>query len=77
MIYCNLSDRGRKIGGEISGHGYDLRDELAAILIELKNTELGQELVSDAIKQSEDPEWQELYDSEIRTFPDPDRRRRA
>ena len=77
MIYCNLSDRGRKIGAEISGHGFDILDELAAILIEINNTEWGQELVSDAIKKSEDPKWQELYDSEIRTFPDPDRRKRA
>ena len=77
MIYCNLSDASRKIGGEFEGNDADIRDELSAILIELNKTPAGISIVLEALEQSEDPDWQDYYDSEIRAFPDPNRRRRA
>lgn len=75
MIYCNLSDSSRQEKLEIKGTETDIRDELSAILIELKKTDEGKHLVRAALKQSEDPEWQEKYDKEIRAFPDPNRRK--
>ena len=75
MIYINLSNTSCKRCAKIKGNGADIRDELAAILIELNKTPAGISLVLDAIEQSEDPEWQDFYDSEIRAFPDPNRRR--
>lgn len=36
---------------------------------------VGKDLIRAALKQSEDPEWQEKYDKAIRTFPDPNRRK--
>lgn len=77
MIYINLSDASRKRGAKIKGNGADIRDELAAILTELNKTIIGRDLVHDALEQSDDPEWLEYYDSEIRAFPDPNRRKRA
>ena len=74
MIYCNLSgDRGVKIVGT----GKYIRDELAALFTELNKTDIGRELIRDALEQSDDPDWQDLYDSEIRAFPDPNRRKTA
>ena len=75
MIYCNFSDQSRMENLEIKGTETDIRDELSAILIELKKTVIGRDLIRAALKQSEDPEWQEKYDKEIRQFPDPNRRR--
>ena len=77
MIYCNLSDSSHKRGAVIKGKGADIRDELAAILIELNKTPVGISLILDALEQSEDPDWQDYYDSQTRAFPDPNRRRRA
>ena len=77
MIYCNLSDASRKRGAVIKGKGADLRDELSAILIELNKTPAGISLILEALEQSEDPDWQDFYDSEIRPFPDPNRRNKA
>ena len=77
MIYINLSDASQKRGAKIKGNGADIRDELAAILIELNKTPAGIYLILDALEQSEDPEWQDFYDSEIRAFPDPNRRKIA
>ena len=77
MIYINLSDASRKRGAKIKGNGDDIRDELAAILIELNKTPAGISLVLDALEQSEDPEWQDFYYSEIRAVPDPNRRNKA
>ena len=77
MIYCNLSDASRKRGGEFEGNSADIRDELSAILIELNKTPAGISIVLEALEQSEDPDWQDYYDSEIRAFPDPNRRKRA
>lgn len=75
MIYCNLSDGSRKDRLELTGRASDIRDELSAILIELKKTVIGRDLIRAALKQSEDPEWEETYDTEIRQSPDPNRRR--
>lgn len=75
MIYCNLSDDSRQTKLEIKGTETDIRDELSAILVELKKTVVGRDLIRAALKQSEDPEWKEKYDKEIRQFPDPNRRR--
>lgn len=75
MIYCNLSDNSRQTKLEIKGMGSDIRDELSAILTELIKTDEGKHLVRDALKQREDPEWEEKYDKEIRAFPDPNRRK--
>ena len=75
MIYCNFSDESRMENLEIKGTEPDIRDELSAIIAELKKTVLGRDLIRAALKQSEDPEWQEKYDKEIRQFPDPTRRR--
>ena len=75
MIYCNLSDGSRMENLEIKGRGSDIRDELSAILIELKKTVIGRDLIRAALKQSEDPAWEEKYDKEIRQFPDPNRRK--
>lgn len=75
MIYCNLSDSSRQEKLEIKGMGSDIRDELSAILIELIKTDEGKHLVCDAFAQGFDPEWREKYDTEIRQFPDPNRRR--
>lgn len=75
MIYCNFSDGSRMENLEIKGTETDIRDELSAILIELKKTVMGRDLIRAALKQSEDPEWEEKYDKEIRAFPDPNRRR--
>ena len=78
MIYINLSKTSRKRGAlRIKGNGADIRDELAVILTELNKTPAGISLVLDALEQSEDPEWQDFYDSEIRAFPDPNRRNKA
>lgn len=77
MIYCNLSDASRKIGAEFKGNYADIRDELSAILIELNKTPAGISIVLEALEQSEDPDWQDYYDSKIRAFSDPNRRRRA
>ena len=75
MIYCNLSDSSRQTNLEIKGTETDIRNELSVILIELKKTVVGRDLIRAALKQSEDPEWEETYDTEIRQFPDPNRRR--
>lgn len=75
MIYCNLSDESRMENLEIKGTETDIRDELSAILIELKKTVIGTDLIRAALKQSEDPEWEEKYDKAIRAFPDPNRRK--
>ena len=65
MIYINLSKRGAL---RIKGNGAAIRDELAVILTELNKTPAGISLVLDALEQSNDPEWQDFYDSEIRAF---------
>ncbi len=75
MIYCNLSDDSRKESLELTGRASDIRDELSAILTELIKTDEGKHLVRDAFAQGFDPEWEETYDTEIRQFPDPNRRR--
>lgn len=75
MIYCNFSDGSRMENLEIKGTETDIRDELSAILIELKKTVMGRDLIRAALKQSDDPEWEEKYDKAIRAFPDPNRRR--
>lgn len=75
MIYCNLSDNSRQTKLEIKGMGSDIRDELSAIIAELIKTDEGKHLVCDAFTQGVDPEWEETYDTEIRQFPDPNRRR--
>ena len=75
MIYCNLSDGSRQTNLEIKGTETDIRNELSVILIELKKTVVGRDLIRAALKQSEDPEWEEKYDKEIRAFPDPNRRK--
>lgn len=75
MIYCNLSDDSRQTKLEIKGMGSDIRDELSAIITELIKTDEGKHLVCDAFAQGFDPEWKEKYDTEIRQFPDPNRRR--
>ena len=74
MIYCNLSDDSRQTKLKIKGMGSDIRNELSAIIAELIKTDEGKHLVRAAAAQGFDPEWQELYDSEIRAFPDPNRR---
>ena len=75
MIYCNLSDSSRQTKLEITGRASDIRDELSAIIAELIKTDEGKHLVRDAFAQGFDPEWEETYDTEIRQFPDPNRRR--
>lgn len=75
MIYCNLSDDSRKNGIEIGGNRADIRDELAAIFTELEKIDAGELLIYAALVQSVNPEWEETYDTEIRQFPDPNRRR--
>lgn len=74
MIYINLSKRGAL---RIKGNGVKIRDELAVILTELNKTPAGISLVLDALEQSQDPEWQDFYDSEIRQFLVPNRRNKA
>ena len=69
--------RKKSIAGTIKGNVADIRDELAIILTELNKTPAGISLVLDALEQSQDPEWQDFYDSEIRAFPDPNRRNKA
>ena len=68
MIYCNLSDSKFEYGIKIEGNGLHIRDELAVILIELNKTPAGIYLLLDALEQSEDPDRQDYYDSEIRAF---------
>lgn len=75
MIYCNLSDNSRQTKLELTGRASDIRDELSAIFTELIKTDEGKHLVCDAFAQCFDPEWEEKYDTEIRQFPDPNRRR--
>ena len=77
MIYCNLSDGSRKEKLEIKGMGSDIRDELSAILTELKKTDVGKALICAAFAQGFDHEWEEKHDTEIRQFPDPNNRRKA
>ena len=75
MIYINLSKTSRKRGTlRIKGNAADIRDELAVILTELNKTPAGISLVLDALEQSNDPEWQDFYDSEMRPHPDTNRR---
>lgn len=75
MIYCNLFDDSRQERPELTGRGSDIRDELSAIFIELLKTGMGEQLIYDALHKSIDPEWEEIFDKEIREFPDPGRRR--
>lgn len=75
MIYCNFSDEGEPAELKITGKGKDIRDELSAIFIELLKTGMGEQLIYDALHKSIDPEWEEIFDKEIREFPDPGRRR--
>lgn len=75
MIYCNLFDDSRQERLELTGSASDIRDELSAIFTELIKTDEGKHLVCDAFTQGVDPEWEEKYDTEIRQFPDPNRRR--
>ena len=78
MIYINLSKTSRKRGTlRIKGNRAAIRDELAVILTELNKTPAGISLVLDALEQSDDPEWQDFYDSEIRAYPDSNRRNKA
>lgn len=75
MIYCNFTDEGEPAELKITGKGKDIRDELSAIFIELLKTGMGEQLIYDALHKSIDPEWEEIFDKEIRKFPDPGRRR--
>lgn len=75
MIYCNFTDEGEPAELKITGEGKDIRDELSAIFIELLKTRMGEQLIYDALHKSIDPEWKEIFDKEIRQFPDPNRRR--
>ncbi len=75
MIYCNFTDKNRASKLQITGKGENVRDELSAIFIELLKTGLGRRLIHDAYRQAFDPEWQEIFDKEIREFPDQNRRR--
>ena len=75
MIYCNFTDESEPARLQITGKGKDIRDELSAIFIELLKTGMGEQLIYDALHKSIDPEWEEIFDKEIREFPDPGRRR--
>ena len=75
MIYCNFTDEGEPAELKITGNGKDIRDELSAIFIELLKTGMGEQLIYDALHKSIDPEWEEIFDKEIRQFPDPNRRK--
>ena len=75
MIYCNLSDGSRMENLEIKGTEPDIRDELSAIFTELEKTDAGESLIYAALVQSVDPEWVEMYDTEIRQFPDQNRKK--
>ena len=77
MIYCNFTDEGEPAELKITGKGKDIRDELSAIFIELLKTGMGEQLIYDALHKSIDPEWEEIFDKEIRQFPDPNRRNKA
>ena len=77
MIYCNFTDEGEPAELKITGNGKDIRDELSAIFIELLKTGMGEQLIYDALHKSIDPEWEEIFDKEIRQFPDPNRRNKA
>lgn len=77
MIYCNFTDEGEPAELKITGEGKDIRDELSAIFIELLKTGMGEQLIYDALHKSIDPEWEEIFDKEIRQFPDPNRRNKA
>ena len=75
MIYCNFTEEGEPAELKITGKGKDIRDELSAIFIELLQTGMGEQLIYDALHKSIDPEWEEIFDKEIRQFPDPNRRK--
>ena len=75
MIYCNFTDESEPARLQITGKGKDIRDELSAIFIELLKSGMGEQLIYDALHKSIDPEWEEIFDKEIREFPDPGRRR--
>lgn len=75
MIYCNFTDEGEPAKLKITGKGKDIRDELSAIFIQLLKTGIGEQLIYDALHKSIDPEWKEIFDKEIRQFPDPNRRK--
>lgn len=75
MIYCNFTDVGEPARLQITGKGKDIRDELSAIFIELLKTGMGEQLIYDAFHKSIDPEWEEIFDKEIRESPDPNRRK--
>ena len=77
MIYCNFTDEGEPAELKITGKGKDIRDELSAIFIELLKTGMGEQIIYDALHKSIDPEWKEIFDKEIRQFPDPNRRNKA
>lgn len=75
MIYCNLSDDSRQPKLEIKGMGSAIRDELSACITELLKTDEGRHLVCEAFAQVFSPEWEEKYETEIRQFPDPNRKK--
>ena len=77
MIYCNFTDEGEPAELKFTGKGNDISDELSAIFIELLKTGMGEQLIYDALHKSIDPEWKEIFDKEIRQFPDPNRRNKA
>ncbi|MDY6281866.1 MAG: hypothetical protein SPL40_02230 [Erysipelotrichaceae bacterium] len=75
MIYCNFTDKNHVAKLQITGKGEDIRDELSAIFIELLKTGMGEQLIYDAFHKSIDPDWEEIFDKEIREFPDLNRRK--
>ncbi len=75
MIYCNFTDESEPARLQITGKGKDIRDELSAIFIELLKTGMVEQLIYDALYKSIDPEWEEIFDKEIRESPDPNRRK--
>lgn len=75
MIYCNFTNENRVAKLQITGKGAEIRDELSAIFVELLKTGMGEQLIYDAFHQSIDPDWEEIFDKEIREFPDPNRRK--
>ena len=77
MIYCNFTDAGEPAELKITGEGKDIRDELSAIFIELLKTGMGEQHIYNALHKSIDPEWEEIFDKEIRQFPAPNRRNKA
>lgn len=67
MIYCKLSEE-QMVGAAIHGKGDEVLVEMIAIMVSLRKSEAGTELLANAYEISKDPEVVKHFDETFRTF---------